>query len=88
MHVSDSSCIDFYEAVHIIVVPVHNVKAYWGIGGIAPLIPFVGTRRIDWSMSLHGCFTRRVKAFRYALNKQQGGRQTPLEDFSIIILIN
>jgi hypothetical protein len=74
--------------VHIIVVPIHTVKPYWGIGGIAPLIPIVVTRWIEWSVSLHGHFTRRVKAFRYPLNKQQGGRQTPLEHFKIIILIN
>ena len=85
---SESRSIDFYGAVHLIVVHLHIVKAYWGIVGIAPLIPVVGTRWIEWSVSLHGRFTRRVKAFRYPLNKQQVGRQTPSEHFSIIIPIN
>jgi hypothetical protein len=81
MYVFDSRSTDFYEAVHIIVVPVYTVKPYWDIRGIAPLIPIV-TRWIELSVSLHGRFTRRVKAFRYPLNKQQGGRQTPLEHHS------
>jgi len=70
MHVSDSRIVDFYEAVRIVVVSVHTVKAYWRIGCIAPLFLYFGTRWIEWSLLLHGRFTRRVKTSGYPLNKQ------------------
>jgi len=50
MHVSDSRSIDFYEAVHIIVVPVHTAKTYWGTGGVAPL--FLLSALMDWVVSV------------------------------------
>ena len=43
---------------------------------------------LRYGVSLHGHISRRVKAFRYSLNKEQGGRQTPSQHFSIIVFIN
>jgi hypothetical protein len=57
------------------VVPVHSMKAYSGIRGIAPLSPLLGTRCSKWSTSRSGCFTRGTKP-RCLLYKRLGAHQS------------